>query len=192
MSLLPTPHCPTRQSRRVHGFLSPVQHCAAPFASVIPIVAMAIKRVEEAQCSLGASLCWVFFCFFLFYCWSFVDHLLIAPISLILVLFVRTHASEENRTWVGRLRPLGHPGFFILLIWYICIYFITCMHTPQTFHFVSCNSHTYIPSYTTHILKNAWMAERSKAADLSSVIFGCVGSNPTSGNSYYNFFVTCM
>ena len=28
--------------------------------------------------------------------------------------------------------------------------------------------------------KNAWMAERSKAADLSSVIFGCVGSNPTS------------
>lgn len=28
---------------------------------------------------------------------------------------------------------------------------------------------------------NAWMAERSKAADLSSVIYGCVGSNPTSG-----------
>ncbi len=31
------------------------------------------------------------------------------------------------------------------------------------------------------------MAERSKAADLSSVIFGCVGSNPTSGNFYYTF-----
>ena len=28
---------------------------------------------------------------------------------------------------------------------------------------------------------NAWMAERSKAVDLSSIIFGCVGSNPTSG-----------
>ncbi len=33
------------------------------------------------------------------------------------------------------------------------------------------------------------MAERSKAANLSSVIFGCVGSNPTSGNFYYNSFV---
>ena len=30
----------------------------------------------------------------------------------------------------------------------------------------------------------AWMAEWSKAADLSSVIFGCVGSNPTSGKAY--------
>ena len=28
---------------------------------------------------------------------------------------------------------------------------------------------------------HAWMAERSKAVDLSSIIFGCVGSNPTSG-----------
>ena len=28
---------------------------------------------------------------------------------------------------------------------------------------------------------DAWMAERSKAVDLSSIIFGCVGSNPTSG-----------
>ncbi len=33
------------------------------------------------------------------------------------------------------------------------------------------------------------MAERSKAADLSSVIFGCVGSNPTSGNFYYTFLL---
>ena len=30
------------------------------------------------------------------------------------------------------------------------------------------------------------MAEWSKAADLSSVIFGCVGSNPTSGKSLYS------
>ena len=30
----------------------------------------------------------------------------------------------------------------------------------------------------------AWMAEWSKAADLSSVIFGCVGSNPTSGTQH--------
>ena len=27
----------------------------------------------------------------------------------------------------------------------------------------------------------AWMAEWSKAVDLSSIIYGCVGSNPTSG-----------
>ena len=33
------------------------------------------------------------------------------------------------------------------------------------------------------------MAEWSKAADLSSVIFGCVGSNPTSGTYNYNIFV---
>ena len=32
-----------------------------------------------------------------------------------------------------------------------------------------------------HRNRHAWMAEWSKAADLSSVIFGCVGSNPTSG-----------
>ncbi len=34
----------------------------------------------------------------------------------------------------------------------------------------------------------AWMAEWSKAADLSSVIFGCVGSNPTSGKQSTSFF----
>lgn len=33
-----------------------------------------------------------------------------------------------------------------------------------------------------NITKYAWMAEWSKAADLSSVIFGCVGSNPTECN----------
>ena len=32
---------------------------------------------------------------------------------------------------------------------------------------------------------SAWMAEWSKAADLSSVIFGCVGSNPTSGIMHF-------
>ena len=31
------------------------------------------------------------------------------------------------------------------------------------------------------------MAERSKAADLSSVIFGCVGSNPTSSRELIFF-----
>ncbi len=35
--------------------------------------------------------------------------------------------------------------------------------------------------YICEYIKYAWMAEWSKAADLSSVIFGCVGSNPTSG-----------
>ena len=29
---------------------------------------------------------------------------------------IRTHASEENRTWVGRLRPLGHGCSIILLV----------------------------------------------------------------------------
>ena len=28
---------------------------------------------------------------------------------------IRTHASEENRTWVDRLRPLGHERFVLLL-----------------------------------------------------------------------------
>ena len=30
-------------------------------------------------------------------------------------------------------------------------------------------------------ISNAWMAERSKAVDLSSIIVRCVGSNPTPG-----------
>ena len=33
------------------------------------------------------------------------------------------------------------------------------------------------------------MAERSKAADLSSVIFGCVGSNPTASNNIYILYI---
>ena len=33
------------------------------------------------------------------------------------------------------------------------------------------------------------MAERSKAADLSSVISGCVGSNPTSGKHNIYIFI---
>ncbi len=36
------------------------------------------------------------------------------------------------------------------------------------------------------------MAERSKTADLSSVIFGCVGSNPTSGNFSYTFLLLLL
>ena len=36
--------------------------------------------------------------------------------------------------------------------------------------------------------ENAWMAEGSKAVDLSSILFGGVGSNPTSSN--FNFFPT--
>ena len=40
----------------------------------------------------------------------------------------------------------------------------------------------------------ALMAEWSKAADLSSVIFGCVGSNPTSGtqSNQHNNFARCL
>ncbi len=41
-----------------------------------------------------------------------------------------------------------------------------------------------VKSAIYNIYKYAWMAEWSKAADLSSVIFGCVGSNPTSGKIY--------
>ena len=33
------------------------------------------------------------------------------------------------------------------------------------------------------------MAERSKAADLSSVISGCAGSNPASSNNYIYLFI---
>ena len=42
------------------------------------------------------------------------------------------------------------------------------------------NSYSYICIKRINV-SHAWMAEWSKAADLSSVIFGCVGSNPTSG-----------
>ena len=38
---------------------------------------------------------------------------------------------------------------------------------------------------------SAWMAERSKAADLSSVLFGGVGSNPTSSIIFLNFLIFC-
>ena len=35
---------------------------------------------------------------------------------------IRTHASEENRTWVDRLRPLGHRCSYILHIYvYACM-----------------------------------------------------------------------
>ena len=42
-------------------------------------------------------------------------------------------------------------------------------------------------SFVLGNMLGAWMAEWSKAADLSSVIFGCVGSNPTSGNLFISF-----
>ena len=45
---------------------------------------------------------------------------------------------------------------------------------------------TTITIYITTVV--AWMAEWSKAADLSSVIFGCVGSNPTSGIFFFFSF----
>ena len=41
------------------------------------------------------------------------------------------------------------------------------------------SSHLIINYQCCRYINNAWMAEWSKAADLSSVIFGCVGSNPT-------------
>ena len=52
---------------------------------------------------------------------------------------------------------------------------VDCKHTTHTMH-------------TLH----AWMAEWSKAADLSSVIFGCVGSNPTSGTFLFVLTATAL
>ena len=54
---------------------------------------------------------------------------------------------------------------------------------PAVARMIVCSYHRIIVSIVSH----AWMAEWSKAADLSSVIFGCVGSNPTSGIRNYIF-----
>ena len=53
-------------------------------------------------------------------------------------------------------------------------YHVTCVYTRDV----------------TQIYKYAWLAEWSKAVDLSSIIFGCVGSNPTSGITKYFFILS--
>ena len=39
---------------------------------------------------------------------------------------------------------------------------------------------------------DAWMAERSKAVDLSSIISGCVGSNPTSSTTNILIYINII
>ena len=86
---------------------------------------------------------------------------------------------RQIRNLVGSTRGGSNPPavvyalkFYTILMDWIALH---CISLCRIYTRVSCDNRF-----------NAWMAEWSKAADLSSVIFGCVGSNPTSGKFQRN------
>ena len=73
---------------------------------------------------------------------------------------------------IGRLRALQARGTGIETL---MLHFFFSEKYKKTKH-LNTNSHI-VPHFG--LASIAWMAERSKALDSSSSIFGCVGSNPT-------------
>ena len=86
------------------------------------------------------------------------------------------HRCQHTFYWgissIGRVRALQARGTGIETL---MLHFFFSEKYKKTKH-LNTNSHI-VPHFG--LASIAWMAERSKALDSSSSIFGCVGSNPT-------------